>query len=187
MQEGTKLQEQRRAAVLLMEALREFAERAQEEKVNLLKPLEVKSEIYAFQATEQDALPLKKMSAELGEKERIDVADRLASTPGSKTTDFIPLEAIYNNINEDDKKKIAEGELKKIIMVFTDGESNDAVRVQNSLERLRKAGVITVAVGITKDGKTALTTYAPDGRLAEKAEDLLRIMAEALKEHLADV
>ncbi len=89
MAQGAKLIEQRKAAVLLMEALREFAERCEEERTNVDKPLEIRSEVYSFQSSSEDATPLKKMSKELGEKERIEVATALSSVEGS-TTDFIP-------------------------------------------------------------------------------------------------
>lgn len=183
---GARLREQQKAAVLMMEALKEFAERCDEEKVNLEKPLEVKSEIYAFQQDENDAKPLKKMSKELGEKERIEAARILSSAPGG-TTDFIPLETINKNLDDDAKKKISEGELKKIIVVFTDGESNDADRTKKILKTLRESGVIAIGIGVTKDGEAAIETYAPVARLAEKAEDLALILADLLKEHLANI
>lgn len=186
MTEGAKLREQQKAAVLMMEALKEFAERCDEEKVNLEKTLEIRSEIYSFQQDENDAKPLKKMSKELGEKERIEVARILSSASGG-TTDFIPLETINKNLDEDTKKKISEGELKKIIIVFTDGESNDADRTKKILKTLRESGVIAIGIGVTKDGEAAIETYSPVGRLAEKVEDLAPILADILKEHLANI
>ncbi len=186
MTEGTKLPEQRRAAVLVMEALKEFAEQCDEERVNMNKPLEIRSEIYSFKQSSADSIPLKKMSKELGEKERIDVMAAISSAPGG-TTDFVPLETVEKGMSEETRQKITEGELKKIMIVFTDGKSNDPSRVRNILEKLRSAGVVTIGVGITEEGKAALTTYAPDARLAEKAEDLTRILTDLLKEHLADI
>jgi hypothetical protein len=183
---GSKLSEQRKAAVLLMEALREFAERCEEERTNVDKPLEVRSEVYSFQSSSEDTKPLKKMSKELGEKERIEVATTLSSVEGS-TTDFIPLETIEKRIDADSRKKITDGELKKIVVVFTDGESDDPSRVRKILQKLREQGVVAIGVGITEDGKAALTTYAPDAKLAEKAEQLGKTLGELLQEHLADV
>jgi hypothetical protein len=183
---GSKLSEQRKAAVLLMEALREFAERCEEERTSVDKPLEIRSEVYSFQSSSEDATPLKKMSKELGEKERIEVATTLSSVEGS-TTDFIPLETIEKRIDADSRKKITEGELKKIVVVFTDGESDDPGRVRKILQKLREQGVVAIGVGITEDGKAALTTYAPDAKLAEKAEQLGKTLGELLQEHLADV
>lgn len=186
MAQGTKLPEQRRAAVLVMETLKEFAEQCEEEKTNVDKPLEIRSEIYSFQQNSADAIPLKKMSKDLGEKERIDVITAISSAPGG-TTDFVPLETIEKDLNEEVRGKIKEGELNKIVIVFTDGESNDSSRVKNILKKLRGSGVVAIGIGITKAGEAALTTYAPDARLAEKAEDLAIVLADLLKEHLADI
>ena len=183
---GAKLREQQKAAVLIMEALKEFAERCDEERVNLEKPLEIKSEIYSFQQDSSDSAPLKKMSKELGEKERIETASILSSAPGG-TTDFIPLETINKNLDDETREKITEGELKKIIIVFTDGESNDADRTKKIIKTLRLSGVIAIGIGITEDGEAALETYAPDALLAKKAEELALILAELLKKHLANI
>lgn len=185
--DGAKLIEQQKAAVLMMEALKEFADLCDEEKINLARPLEVRSEIYSFQATSEDSHPLKKMSKELGEKERIEISAVLSSVPGQSTTDFIPLENIAAQLDENTKRKIAEGEVKKIVIVFTDGVSDNPQRVKNVLERLKKENIIAVGVGITEESKTALETYAPGARLAETAEKLPLVLAELLREHLADI
>ncbi len=185
--EGAKLVEQQKAAVLMMEALKEFADACYEEKINMAHPLEVRSEIYSFQATDKDAKPLKIMSKELGEKERIEITAVLSSAPGESTTDFIPLEKIEAGLDENLKRKITEGEVKKIVIIFTDGASDHVQRVKNILEKLRKDGVIAVGVGITEEGKVALDTYAPDARLAETAEKLPLVLGELLKEHLTDI
>lgn len=47
--------------------------------------------------------------------------------------------------------------------------------------------MVAIGVGITEDGKSALTTYAPDARLAEVAEKLVLVLGDLLKEHLADL
>lgn len=185
---GQKKIEQQKAGVLGLEALKEFSDICDEERVNIDKPLEVRSEVYSFQSNDdrQDSVPLKKMSKELGEKERVDICGTLSSTAGS-TTDYIPLETILNGIDDEMKKKIAEGEVKKIIIVFTDGGSDDKTRVQKVLENLRKIGVVTACIAITESGKPALETYKPDARLAETAERLPLVLGDLLIEHLKDI
>jgi len=187
MKEGNKAREQQKAAVMLLEALKEFAERCDEERTRVDKPLEVQSEVYSFQATDEDKKPLKRMAKELGEKERIDIATKLSSTPGQDTTDYVTLETILGNLSEEQKRSIENGKLKKIVAVFTDGESGNRARVQTALEKLRAAGVIVVGIGITEGGRAALSTYAPGARLAPKAETLAVVLGDVLKEHLADV
>lgn len=187
MAQDGKLSEQRKAAVLVMEALKEFNDLLDEEQANLTRPLKVRSEIYSFQATDQDSRPLKAMSKELTEKERINTAGILSSAPGQYTTDYISLEAIDKSINDDTRLKIKEGNLKKIVIVFTDGISSDVNRVKTVTEKMRKEGIVAIGVGITKAGQPAVETYAPDARLAEKAEDLAKVLKDLLKEHLADI
>lgn len=186
MEKDNKKQEQLRAETMAQEALAEFAELSEAERTNLEKPLEIRSEIYSFQSDGDDSKPLKPMSAELGEKERVEICRKLSTTTGS-TTDFVPLETIEENLTAESKKKILEGELKKIVIVFTDGGSDDPARVQAVLGKLRQAGVVVVGVGITESGQPALTTYAPGARLAETAEKLPLILDDLLKEHLADL
>ena len=73
---------------------------------------------------------------------------------------------------------------------MTDGESNgdengNAVgRVQENLKKMREAGMIVIGIGITQDGGSALTTYAPEARLCERPEDLAKVLTDLLKEHL---
>lgn len=184
---GVKMIEQRKAAVLMMEALKEFADLCEFERVNLEKPLEVRSEIYTFQATSADETPVKKMSKELSEKERIEVATVLSLAPGLRTTDFVSLEAIEKSITGETVKKISDGKLKKIIIIFTDGISHGVQEVKNILEKLRRKGVVVIGVGITEAGQPTLETYAPDARLAETAEKLPLVLGELLKKHLSDI
>jgi hypothetical protein len=116
--DGEKAEEQRKSAVLLMETLKEFAEMTEEEKMNMDKPLEVKSEIYSFANESSDKTPIKNMSKDLGEAERINVLDKLYNITGS-TTDFTCLESVENKLDKEIEKKIEEGMLKKIIIVIT--------------------------------------------------------------------
>lgn len=185
--EGQKQVEQRKMAVFGMEALNEFAEYCSEEKVNMDVPLKVRSEIYTVQASEEDKKPLKKMSSDLGQGERVQIAKILTTVPGQKTTDNLPLEAIFSKLNEGDIKKIDEGVLKKIVIVFTDGDSSNPQAVQIALHKLRGRGVTVVGVGITKEGRSVLTTYAPEALVAEDVSKLVIVLGELLKEHLKDL
>ncbi|MBI3255493.1 MAG: VWA domain-containing protein [Candidatus Andersenbacteria bacterium] len=183
---GVKLKEQRRAVVMAMEALKYFGDRVAEERVNVDTPLEVKSAFYAFGSRGQDGTALKASSTELTEKQRVGIASVLSSAVGS-TNDFVPLEAIAKGMTDEERQQIREGELKKIVVVFTDGDSDDKVRVQKALKKLRDSGVVAVGIGITEGGQAALTTYAPDARVAKQATELTTILGDLLAEHLADI
>lgn len=184
--DGQKAVEQRKSAVLMMEALKDFAEICDEEKVNVDKPLEIKSEIYSFASSSEDKIPLKKIGKELGEAERINVLKKLQHLPGS-TTDFNCLEAIIEGLDDEIKKKITAGELKKIVFVFTDGGSDDVGRVQTALKKLRKDGVVVIGVGLTSAGAPAKDTYAPNAEIVENITNLPVVLSGLLKEHLKDI
>ncbi len=184
---GQKAEEQRKSAVLVMEVLKEFAELCEAEKRNIDKPLEVKSEIYSFAGSSEDKKPIKVMSSELGEGERIKVFKTLCDTTGPRTTDYDCLEAIGNVLDDKIKIRIKIGELKKIVIVFTDGESNNPGAVQVQLKNLRDNGVIAIGVGITSEGAPVLSTYAPNALVVEDVSKLPIILGELLREHLKDL
>lgn len=184
---GQKAEEQRKSAVLVMEVLKEFADLCEEEKRNIDKPLQVKSEIYSFAGSSEDKIPLKKMSAELGEAERIKAFKTLCDTTGPRTTDFNCLEAINAGLDDKIKMKIKIGELKKMVIVFTDGESHDSGAVQMQLKKLRDDGVVAIGVGITSEGAPVLSTYAPNAQVVEDVKKLPIVLGELLKEHLKDL
>ena len=186
MTEGQKSVEQQKSAVLMMEVLKEFAELCEAEKINIDKPLEVRSEVYSFIGSSEDKIPLKKMSAELGEVERINVLKKLGELLGT-TADFNCLETIDANLDDQTKIKIKIGELKKIIIVFTDGGSDDPARVQGVLKRLRDNGVVAIGVGITSEGTPVLSTYSPNALVVENVAKLPVVLGELLKEHLKDI
>ncbi|PIR46982.1 MAG: hypothetical protein COV07_01445 [Candidatus Vogelbacteria bacterium CG10_big_fil_rev_8_21_14_0_10_45_14] len=188
MKEGTKSTEQRRAGVLAMEVLKDFGEDCEERKSDMEYPLLTSTEIYSFQnSVDDDKKPRKEMSPELSEKARVEVSELLRTTPGRHTTDYTTLKAIREGLDEDTLEKIKEGLLKKIVIIFTDGESGNEPKLLEEIKLLREAGVVVAGIGITEDGKSAVRVYAPHGTLAKKAENLSPALASVLKEHLRDL
>lgn len=184
--DGQKAVEQRNTAVLIMEVLKDFAKMCDDERTNVDKPLEVKSEIYSFASSEEDSVPLKVMGKDLGEAERILVLKRLFDLPGS-TTDFNCLEALSDGLKQETKQKIISGELKKIVFVLTDGGSDSVPRVQKALKRLRDTGMVVIGIGLTEAGAPAVVTYAPDALVVQNVRDLPVVLGTLLKEHLRDI
>jgi hypothetical protein len=183
-----KMIEQRKSLVFLMEAVKTMNDSLDEadENGSIIKPLKIKLEAYSFQKSNDDKKPFLEMTDNISEKNTIESMVKVSTVSGS-TTDFITLNSIREKLTDETKEKIKEGELKKIVIVFTDGGSDDKGEVQKELGLLKESGVIVVGVGITESGKPALETYAPDARLANVAEDLVSVLFELLKEHLKDV
>lgn len=184
---GVKRKEQQKAMVLAMEALKDFNDMVDEERSTLVNPFDIKTEVYRFHGEENDRTPIKVLGKELSERDRITVCGELSQTSGSTTDDFTPLETIDGSISPDVSDKMHDEELKKIVIVMTDGKSDDARRVGRVLESLREKGVVVVGVGITSGGGAVLETYAPHALVAENATDMSRVLGGLLEEHLRDV
>ena len=73
------------------------------------------------------------------------------------------------------------------MIVLTDGDSDNPAEVQRLLEEFREKGVVVVGVGITTDGISAKITYAPNGLVCEKVENLAVILGNLLKEHIKEL
>lgn len=184
---GVKRKEQQKAMVLAMEALKDFNDMVDEERSALVDPVDIQTEVYKFEGKESDRTPIKVLGKALIERDRITVCGELSQTSGSTTEDFTPLETIDSSISPEAGAKMREGELKKIVIVMTDGESSDKRRVGRTLESLREKGVVVVGVGITSGGSAVLETYAPRALVAENATDMPRVLGGLLEEHLRDV
>ena len=183
---GEKAEEQRKTAALLLEALKEFADLIDEERIDLEYDLNVRTECWSFGDDEQVEM-LKPLGREMTEKQRVHIYKTLADTPGDSTKDFSALEKIFEGVSEDDWEKIKNGVLRKIIIVLSDGESDDASRVKEVLNKFRERDVAVIGIGITKAGKAIRNTYAPDGLVCEEASNLASTVGALLEKYLEEI
>ncbi len=200
--EGEKSQEQLKAAVLFMETLKRFADVAEEEKINMDKLLTFRSEVLRFFGNSSDTL-LKSMSEDFSETDRIKSATKIIQTSrDSSNGDNNLLQKMNNSFTHETIEKIKTGELKKIIIVMTDGEADYIGDMQNIVSNIRQQGIVVIGVGITQDGASALETYKvnptalPEGKtpeetggavLAKSAADLPKVLAEILQKNLKNL
>ncbi len=182
---NSKKYEQKKAAILLLEALKEFSDDLEEARVDLQYDLNVRTEVRSFGSETENEI-LKPLSEELTEKQRVAAYKKLDSTPGASTKDFLALESLYESISEEDVEKIEASRLKKIILVLSDGESDDAEKVQQYLRQLRDKGVIVRGVGITDAASSIKQTYKPHALICKQADQLGVVLAELLKEYLTE-
>lgn len=180
---AVKYVEQKKAAVLLLEALKEFSDDLDDARADMADDLHVRTEAWSF-GGHAETVVLKPLDETLTERQRISIAATLDSVPGSSTEDYAALEAIARGITDEDKERMAKGDLKKIVIVLTDGDSSDADRARRVAGALREAGVTVVGVGITADGAGATSTYAPDGMVCQRADRLAAVLGGLLQEHL---
>jgi len=178
-----KLVEERRCAILFMEALKDFHQLAEKHREDMIE-LGVKSEVRGFGNFE---IELKPLSSELEEKKRIEIFKNMARAPGRSTWDYESLKAIREGIDQEKQKRLATGDLKKAVIVFSDGQSSSVSRVREELEKLRGMGVTVVGVGITSYSQAIKNTYSPEGRVCDEVSKLPETLAELLKEFTKDL
>jgi len=198
---GKKAEEQRKAVTLALEALKEFCDELDEARSDLKHDLNVRSEVFGFGGINEVKV-LKPLSDQLTEKQRVSVSKDLNDTPGKSTLDYLTLEKIRDEVTPEEWEKIKNKKLRKVIIVFTDGQSSDAEKVKLVLDGgwvkndqdeevyvtgLRELGVAVAAIGVTASGKAAETTYAPYGQTCESVEKLAVVLADLLKDYLKDL
>lgn len=180
---GEKAVQQRLAIGLLLEALNEFNEILQAQKFELDDELEVKTEVYSF-GSQSENMQLKELSGDLSEKDRVRIYKTLQSTPGS-TQDYWPLQQILASLDQSVVEQYKSGEKRKIVVVLSDGGSDDGNAVKEALGRLRENGVVVVGVGVTESGRAVENLYAPEGQVCKVATDLPKTLADLLQKYLA--
>lgn len=190
--EGVKIQEVQKAVTLFMNSqkdLQDEIKEGEESENGLIKGLKISWEVYSFQNTNQDFIPIKKMSDEFTEKDRIEVCAHFNDAPGNRTTDGNSLSAIYNGLKNNTKKieKLKDNELKKIVMVMTDGDSHQLNEVKDYTKKLKDLKVAVLGIGITNDAKHVLTTYGAGSKIAEKAKDVSVVMEEIIEKEFKDL
>lgn len=182
-----KMLEQRKALVFMLDCIRVFNQELIRKSTSLVKPLKIKGEVFTFQADTDDTRAVIDMTDDLSERDCVKAVEKISTTPGKDTTDYVTLEAINKGLLQESVSKIKSGELKKIVIVFTDGESGDKLKVEKQIKSLVSNGIVVCGIGITESGESATATYALNGKVAKVATDLVEVLKDLLKEHLKDI
>jgi hypothetical protein len=186
MNEGMKLPMDRKSKLLFLESLADFQKEIKEAEYEsgVSLGLEVKTETRAF-GDFGDA-ELKPLSPELSEKDRIAIWKKLHKGDGG-TPDYLSLESVEKSINEDYAKELKEKRKRRVVVVLSDGESQDSGRVQRALDNLRKKGVIVSAFGMTSSGQAVKETYKPDAEVIEDIRQLPKAMQNIILKYVSDL
>lgn len=149
MRNGGKMEEQRRAAILALEALKEFMD-IPKVRSKLIDPdLAASSEIRSFGGSSENVV-IKPLSPELTEHERVQVYKTLGTCPGSATEDYVVLGQIIQEMHERERQvpgylaKVKGRKIKKLVAVFSDGASSDQAMFDKQRSELESLGVKVV-------------------------------------------
>lgn len=188
--EGPKATAQRAAMMLCLEALAEFQSELADLNTNLTEPLIVQTAVHSFGDT---ATTHKLLGTELSEKDRVETYRALQNTNGGSTCDYLALADILAGVTPEHTEQIANGKVRDIVVVMTDGESSDAPETKRLTAELRAKGLVVVAIGVLKEGAAAVATYAhsdPEQQgavVCESVERLPTVLGELLAKYLQTV
>lgn len=188
---GGKDHAQKQAAVLLLAALEEFRRELAYAEGDLRDDLAVRTEAWGFG---NGAHLLKPLTNRLEPIHCARVAGGMEPNSNYGTHDYTVLREIRDTIERDpayaEKLRPRQGrnvaEIRRIVLVLTDGDSSNRSRCMQEVAALRALGVKVIGIGITKAGKGAEATYAPDGRVCEQASELARTTGALLADLLKD-
>jgi hypothetical protein len=181
---GGKSYEQRLCAILIAEALDEFERKLQQERAEKLIDLQVFTEVRGFGVDDEE---LKTMSTSIDYYTRVKVSKRLASCVGRRTADYKSL------------KKVAlrtwqvrvDRDLKKAVVLITDGGSDEVALTRDAKDRLSNRGVTVKAIQIgdpsAEDTAKFRHVWGDDGLPCRDVSRLVPTMERLLEELLEDI
>ncbi len=184
---GGKSYEQRLCAILITEALDEFEKKLRAERQESLVDLRVLTEVRGFGAQDEE---LKAMSNVIDYRTRVALARRLEACTGRRTADYKPLAGVAAGM-ENAAARTEGRDLKKAVILITDGGSDDPALTKEAKARLDLSGVVVKAIQVgepsTEDVEKFRYVWGDDGlpcknvsRLAPTMEKLLEGLLEDL-------
>jgi hypothetical protein len=188
---GGKAKAQQQTVVLLLAALEEFRQELAYAEGDLREDLAIRTEAWGFGNA---AHPLKPLSPRLEPIHCARVIGGLVPNKKYGTHDYLALQEIRESIEADPeyaaklkpRNSRTAPEIRRIVLVTTDGESNDVAKCMEEIAKLRALGVKVIAIGMTAAAQSAETTYAPDGQVCEDISDLAQTAGFLLADLLKD-
>ncbi|OGH34540.1 MAG: hypothetical protein A3A47_01060 [Candidatus Levybacteria bacterium RIFCSPLOWO2_01_FULL_37_20] len=181
---GEKSIHQRRSAILVMEALKEFSDVLDDERAGLSIDLDVQTELRSFGVIGGTRL-YKPLSRELPERQRVEFFKGLLETSG-ETNDYDALAEIEKDVrgnlarDETYAAELKSGKRREIVIVLSDGDSGNAAEVKNRCQNLRELGVKVVGLGMGSGSQSIESTYTPEGRSCYDISDLPKTLQDLL-------
>ncbi len=147
---GKRTQAAREAATLLALSIKDFNNQLDAKRQKTNSKLRARSEVYAFGTGFKKIKQFEKKDKKIdtSEAEIIKLSSAIDADMGG-TEEYRAYMDIEQNLSQEDKNKIADGKLKRIVFEITDGSPNDISKTKEHIEALRKEGVIVYGFQIT--------------------------------------
>ena len=185
---GGKSYEQKSSTVLICEALDEFEKKLKEERFEKLVDLHVLTEVRGFHSEDEELKPL---SDSIDFATRVRISRRLTSCTGGRTADFKSLARVAAAITLETRRRIEERDLKKVLILITDGGSDDTALALEARKRLIAMGVIARAIQIgnpgTQDIRKFKHVWHRDGSPCKDVSQLVGTIEKLLVDFLKDL
>ncbi len=177
---------QRRAVLLIAEAINAFQLEVNDlEEAGEPIKMSLKTQIREF--ADSDNL-IKDFDEELDMPERIGLSKRLRKLSGGSNNEIASFQEIQRDVAAK-AKELSEGSLRKLIIVITDGESDESAIKAKIKEIYRVAGNVPnfkiIGVGMGDETPQVNETYAPNGHGQVSLEALAPLLAQELEEFIS--
>lgn len=154
-------------AVIMLEGLagmeRDIRKLEEQQSIDL-SDLSIRTSLYTFGT---DATCHKPLSSNLNDKQRLDTYTAIAAANAGWTADYLALQEITALPHDRDRQRI--------VVVVTDGVSNDPDATQAAISQLRR-DQNTVVYGVSIGSDAAEQLYAPNARLVNDPKDLPNVL-----------
>lgn len=182
---GGKSYEQKLSTILMIEALDEFEKMLRQERLEQTLDLSIRSEVRGFHAVDEE---LKSLSDSITFNQRVRISQRLENCTGGKTADFKSLISIAAAMDDQTRMKIDLNHLRKIVIMITDGGSDDVSLTREARNLLTQGKVITKAVLIGRASKIESEKFKKvwekDGMPCRNVSQLVDVIEGLLEELL---
>lgn len=164
---GAPAQATASCAVIMLEGLasmeRDIRRLEQQQSIDL-SDLSVRTSLYTFG---YDATCHKPLGSSLNDKQRLDTYTAIAAASAGGTADYLALQEIADLPRSQDRQRI--------IIVVTDGGSDDGDATQAAISQLRR-DQNTVVYGVSIGSDAAEQLYAPNAKLINDPKDLPNVL-----------
>lgn len=164
---GTPAQATASCAVIMLEGLasmeRDIRKLEKEQAVDL-SDLSVRTSLYTFGS---NATCHKPLGSSLSDKQRLDTYAAITAADAGGTADYLALQEITTLPHDRDRQRI--------VIVVTDGASNNPDATQAAVSQLRR-DQNTVVYGVSIGSAAAEQLYAPNAKLINDPKDLPNVL-----------